>query len=43
MSNVPMTLPELLIDTQGHSFSHFSSFTELDDGGILHVSPGVYN
>ena len=43
MSNVPMTLPELMISEQYHPFSASSSFVELDDGRIFHASKQVCN
>ena len=43
MSNVPMTLPELVISTQTHPFAATSSFVELDDGRIFHASKAVCN
>ena len=39
----PMTLPDLVISTQWHPYSHTSSFIQLDDGRILHASGGVWN
>ncbi len=38
MSNVPMTLPELVIATQAQPFSHTTTFLRLDDGRLLHAS-----
>lgn len=38
MSNVPMTLPELVLATHKTGFFHSSSFIELDDGRILHAA-----
>ena len=43
MTHKPMTLPELVISTQYHPYSHTSSFLDLDDGRILHTSGGVSN
>ena len=37
MSNVPMTLPELMISEQFHPFAASSSFVELDDVRIFHA------
>ena len=42
MSNVPMTLPELVISTQGRPYSHTCSYMELSDGRIFHSSYGIY-
>ena len=36
MSNVPMTLPELMIAVHDTSCGHSSTFVELDDGRVLH-------
>lgn len=41
MSNVPMTLSDLVIATQYHPFAHTSSYVELDDGRVFHSSHGV--
>ena len=41
MSNVPMTLPELIISTQAFPYSHTSSYLELDDGRIFHSTCGI--
>ena len=41
MSNVPMTMPELVIDTQAHPFSHTTTFAQLEDGRIIHCSHHV--
>ena len=41
MSNVPMTLPELAISIQTRPYGHTSTFLELDDGRIMHVSNRV--
>ena len=43
MSNVPMSLPELVISEQTHPFAATSSFIELDDGRIFHASKAVCN
>ena len=43
MSNVPMSLPELVISTQTHPFSATSSYVQLDDGRIFHASMAVCN
>ena len=43
MSNIPMTLPDLVIDTQGHPFSHTTSFVQLEDGRIFHASNRASN
>ena len=37
MSNVPMTLPELMLAEHETTCGHSSTFVELDDGRILHV------
>jgi len=41
VSNVPMTLQELAISIQARPFGHSSTFVELEDGRILHVSNRV--
>ena len=38
MSNVPMTLPDLVLATHKTPFFHSSTFVELDDGRILHAA-----
>ena len=38
MSNVPMTRPEELLALHETSYFHSSTFTELDDGRILHAA-----
>ena len=38
MSNVPMTLPELVLATHKTPFFHSSTFVELEDGRILHAA-----
>ena len=38
MSNVPMTLPELMLAEHEPICGHESTFVELDDGRILHVA-----
>ncbi len=43
MSNVPMTMPELMLSEQYHPFAASSSFVELDDGRIFHASKQVCN
>ena len=43
MSNVPMTLPDLVLSTQAHPYSHTSSYVNLDDGRICHASFNVIN
>ena len=42
VSNVPMTLPQLMLAEHNTPFFH-SSFLELDDGRILHVGVGMSN
>ena len=42
MSNVPMTLPELAISIQYRPYGHTSTYAQLDDGRLLHVSHHVY-
>ncbi len=42
MSNVPMTLPELVISEQPHIHSHTTTWVELDDGRIFLASFQVY-
>ena len=43
MSNVPMTLPELMLAEHDTSYGHSSTFAELDDGRILHVAAAWKN
>lgn len=43
MSNVPMTLPDLVIATLAAPLSHTSSFTQFDDGRLFHASFGICN
>ena len=38
MSNVPMTLPDLVLATHKTPFFHSSTFVELEDGRILHAA-----
>ena len=38
MSNVPMTLPELMLAEHDTICGHSSTFVELDDGRVLHVA-----
>ncbi|MDE2993718.1 MAG: sialidase family protein, partial [Chloroflexota bacterium] len=38
MSNVPMTRPEELLALHETPYFHSSTFTELDDGRILHAA-----
>ena len=38
MTNVPMTLPDLVLATHKTPFFHSSTFVELDDGRILHAA-----
>ena len=38
MSNVPMTLPELVLAEHETICGHESTFVELDDGRILHLA-----
>ena len=38
MSNVPMTLPELMLAEHTTCCGHASTFVELDDGRILHMA-----
>jgi len=43
MSNVPMTLPELMLAEHDTTYGHSSTFAELDDGRILHVAAAWKN
>ena len=43
MSNVPMTLPELVIAEQAYPHSHTSSFVALEDGRLFHASHKASN
>ena len=38
MTNVPMTLPDLVLATHKTPFFHSSTFVELEDGRILHAA-----
>ena len=38
MTNVPMTLPDLMLAEHGTTFFHSSTFVELDDSRILHAA-----
>ena len=38
MSNVPMTLPDLMLAEHETEYGHESTFVELEDGRILHVA-----
>ena len=38
MSNVPMTMPELVLAEHENAYGHESTFVELDDGRITHSS-----
>lgn len=38
MSNVPMTLPDLVLATHKTSYFHSSTFVEMDDGRVLHAA-----
>ncbi len=42
-THAPMTLPELVISTQNHPYSHTSSFVPLDDGRVFHAAGSVCN
>jgi hypothetical protein len=38
MSNVPMTMPELMLAEEETACGHSSTFAELDDGRVMHVA-----
>jgi len=42
MSNVPMTLPEMALAIHETPYFHSSTFTELEDGRILHAAGHVF-
>ena len=43
MSNVPMTLPQLMLAEHDTPFFHSSTFPELDGGRILNVAGQDHN
>ena len=38
MSHVPMTLPDLMLAEHLTTFFHSSTFTQLEDGRVLHTA-----
>ena len=42
MSNVPMTMPNLVLATHKTKFFHSSTFVELHDGRVLHAAGTVF-
>ena len=42
-AHATMTMPELVISTQTHPYSHASSFVPLEDGRVFHAAGSVCN